>query len=64
MIERDSLEEELDELEVTCPLDGLDAILQVRADDNPFEAAAVVQCSRFGDEPVTCSQRCLRYDGN
>lgn len=50
-----------DTLEVTCPLDGHEAVIEVRYGDADREWCEVVRCSRFGNEPpVGCGQKCLQ----
>jgi C4-type Zn-finger protein len=63
MDEHDERDLDTEELEVTCPLNGHEATIQVRTDENPFENAVVVYCPNFGDEAITCGQPCLHYEG-
>lgn len=52
--------EDLDEVEVFCPVDGHEAMVRLAWLEAEHELAAVEWCSRFGDEPVTCDQSCVR----
>lgn len=59
----DDLRDEPEEVEVLCPLDGHEAQVRLRWLDAAEAGTPVVEwCSRFEDDPITCSGQCVRME--